>query len=205
MHSLAVWIETVLVPFLGPPGLFIAALLDAFLFLPEINDILVISWSAARPQTAWLSVAMVTLGSLTGCSALWWVGVRGGEPFLERRFGKERVERTRDTFQRWDLLALAVTAVMPPPVPFKVFVFSAGVFGISFRRFVVTVLVARGLRYTAWAAMGVIYGDRALMQLRGVDAWFEAHLPAGVGACAVLMMVGLAVYHRRRRGRATAS
>jgi membrane protein YqaA with SNARE-associated domain len=85
MHKVFVWVQSVLIPFLGPVGLFLTAFLDSsFLSLPEINDFLVVTSSALRPGLAWLYVAMTTLGSVVGCLALREIGVRGGEPWLER-------------------------------------------------------------------------------------------------------------------------
>src|SRR5207302_10571345 len=128
------------------------------------------------PSRAWLAVLATTLGSLAGCGALWLIGKRGGEPFLVRKFGAEKVDRTRRAFRRWDLLALAVPAVLPPPMPFKMFVFSAGVFGVPYARFLVTLAIARGLRYMGWGAAGVLYGSKAVVALAALDIWFAEHL-----------------------------
>ena len=202
MHKVVLWIQQVLVPALGPAGILIVAFFDSsFLSIPEINDILVVTSSAAHPRLAWLYALSATVGSLLGCAVLWTVGRRGGEALLVKRFGKERVERTRDAFRRWDVLALALPAVMPPPMPFKVFVLSAGVFGFSGRRFAITLLVARGLRYSVWAALGAFYGDEALQMLKAVDGWFSDRLGlllAIVGA--VTLALVLAWWWRRRRG-----
>lgn len=194
MHKAVLWVQTVFVPAVGPLGLFVVAFLDSsFLSLPEINDILVVTSASAHPGQAWLYAAMATLGSLAGCLALWKVGNRGGEPLLIRRFGPERVTRTRAAFRRWGVLAIAIPAVLPPPMPFKIFVLSAGVFGFPVRRFALTLLVARGLRYSFWAFMGVTYGTRALLLLQRSDAWFRDHWPyfvvLGGGALAALLLV----------------
>jgi membrane protein YqaA with SNARE-associated domain len=114
MHKVVLWIQTVLLPALGPSGLFFVAFCDSsFLSLPEINDILVVTSSAHNPGGAWIPITMATLGSLAGCTVLWEIGRRGGEPLLERRFGKAQVARTRAAFGRWDLLTLAIPAVLP--------------------------------------------------------------------------------------------
>ena len=128
MYRVLSWIQGVLIPQLGPLGLVAVAFLDSsFLSLPEINDILVVSAALANPATAWLPITLTTLGSVTGCSVLWFMGRRGGEALLERRFGRERTARTREAYRRWGILALAVPALFPPPVPFKIFVLMAGV------------------------------------------------------------------------------
>lgn len=193
-------------PFLGPAGVFLAAFLDSsFLSLPEINDLLVVTAAARAPESAWLYVCMATLGSLAGCSVLWLVARRGGEALLYRRFGAERVVRTREAFRRWDVLALAVPALLPPPMPFKIFVLCSGVFGISFQRFALTLLVARGVRYLAWAFVGLRYGDQAMVLLRRFDAWFAEHLPLMLVLLGVAMLAWLLARAGKRRREARAS
>jgi membrane protein YqaA with SNARE-associated domain len=199
---LVLWIQQVLVPALGPVGVLLVAFLDSsFLSIPEVNDIIVITAAARNPGTAWIYVLMATLGSLGGCAALWALGRRGGEAFLVKRFGPSRVERTRAAFHRWDVLALALPALLPPPMPFKIFVLSAGVFGFKWRRFAVTIFLARGVRYTVWAVGGAVYGDEALAILRRTDQWFGQNLPMvlAVSVSLTLLGVGLWIVRRRRR------
>jgi membrane protein YqaA with SNARE-associated domain len=199
MHKAILWVQGTLVPLLGPPGVFVVAFLDSsFLSLPEINDILVVTAAAGNPRMVWLHVLMATLGSVAGCSALWAVGRKGGEPLLVRRFGAERVERTRRTFAKWDILALAIPSMLPPPMPFKVFVLSSGVFGIPYRRLVTTLLVARGLRYAFWALMGVLYGAQAIGYLQAFDTWFREQAPALAVVLLAAVLAGLAVWVSRR-------
>lgn len=195
MHKVVLWIQTVLVPTIGPPGLFVVAFMDSsFLSLPEINDILVVTSSSAHPGHAWLYALMATLGSLAGCLVLWELGRRGGEAVLVRRFGTLRVERVRAAFHRWDVLAIAIPAVLPPPMPFKIFVLSAGVFGFPLKRMAVTLVVARGLRYAVWAVLGAVYGDEALEWLQRFDRFFAgnwAYLVVIVGTVAVAVLIVL--------------
>jgi membrane protein YqaA with SNARE-associated domain len=204
MHRVFVWVQEVLIPFLGAPGIFVAAFLDSsFLSIPEINDFLMVTSCAANPSRAPLYISMTTLGSLAGCSALWWLGKRGGEGFLVRRFGAARVEQTRQRFKRWDVLALAIPSLLPPPVPFKIFVVSAGVFGIPYRRLAVTLILARGARYLFWGVMGILYGDEALELLRAVDRWFGDRMSIILTLVAALI-VGLAAVYALRKLRAPA-
>jgi membrane protein YqaA with SNARE-associated domain len=199
MHRLIVWIQEVAVPVLGAPGVFLAAFLDSsFLSLPEINDLLVVTSAASSPERGWLFALTATLGSVAGCSVLWWIGWKGEEDLLERRFGVHRVSKAREAFHRWDFLALAVPAILPPPMPFKIFVIAAGVFGFSFRRFVLTLLLARGLRYAAWAAVGVWYGERAILVFKAVDDWMSARLPWLLAMATAALLGWLAWWWRSR-------
>jgi membrane protein YqaA with SNARE-associated domain len=204
MHELVVWMQAKLIPFLGPPGMMLVAFFDSsFLSLPEVNDIFLVTESAARPGSAWMYVIATTLGSVAGCSALWLLGKRGGEPLLVRRFGAARVEQTRRAFRRWDLLALAVPAILPPPMPFKIFIFSSGVFGVPYRRFVLTVAMARGLRYATWGVLGSLYGARAIEYLKSFDEWFDRNdvIVIPVFVLSVILALLIAV-RRQRRARA---
>jgi membrane protein YqaA with SNARE-associated domain len=199
MHDFVVWLQETLVPLLGPGGMLVVAFVDSsFLSIPEVNDVFVVTSSAARPERAWLYVLVTVLGSVGGCSALWLVGKRGGEPLLVRKFGKERVESTRVAFRRWDLLALAIPALLPPPMPFKVFVFSAGVFGVPYYRFVATVGLARGVRYSAWGILGSLYGVRAMDYLKAFDLWFQANAVILLPVFLVVVLIGLLLAWRRQ-------
>jgi membrane protein YqaA with SNARE-associated domain len=189
--------QTVLVPLLGSPGMFLVAFCDSsFLSLPEINDILSVTSAAADPSAAWHNELKTTLGSVAGWTVLWELGRRGGEAFLVKRFGAHRVDRVRAAFQRYDILALAVPAILPPPMPFKIFVLSAGVFGFPYERFFTTLMIARGIRYTFWAIVGTIYGDEALDVLKRFDGWFQAHLGLVFGATAAVSLLTAALLHR---------
>ena len=206
MQKFIAWIQAVLIPTLGAPGLFVVAFLDSsFLSIPEVNDLLVITAAMNDPATVWVSILMAMLGSLAGCLLLYWIGLRSEESLLIRRFGAERTRRVREAFQRFDVLSLAVPAVLPPPAPFKIFVLAAGVFEFSLGRVIATLVVARGLRYSLWAVVGIVYREQALSLLRLVDQWGGRHLAFVLAALSVTTLAALAyVAWRRRRRKARA-
>ena len=198
MHKVVLWVQTVLVPMLGAPGMFIVAFLDSsFLSFPEINDILLVTSSHIHPGRAWLYALTTTLGSVAGCLVMWELGRRGGEAFLARKFGAGRVARVRQSLEKWGVLTIAIPAVLPPPMPFKIFVVAAGVVGFSGRKLALTLLIARGLRYAFWAAMGTYFGDEALEWLERFDAWFADRWAAVLIVLGGLILAVLLVWWSR--------
>jgi membrane protein YqaA with SNARE-associated domain len=147
---------------LGGPGLFLIAFLDSsFLSFPEVNDLLII-WLTTRHEERMVYYAlMTTLGSIAGCLALYTVARKGGEAFLRKRFSPEYLERAMAIFRRYGLLAILVPSILPPPMPFKIFVLAAGVARVRVVDFILAIAIGRGLRYFGWGLLAVYYGDEA--------------------------------------------
>jgi membrane protein YqaA with SNARE-associated domain len=148
---------------LGGPGVFVAAFLDSsFVSLPNVNDFLVIVM-AARDK-AWMPyyAAMATAGSVVGCYVIYVLAEKGGEAFLQKRLKQAHLDRVLRLYQRHGLFALMIPALLPPPMPFKLFVLAAGVANVRPLSFVVAITVARGIRYIALGWLAVTYGDAAL-------------------------------------------
>ena len=64
------------------------------------------------------------------------------------------------------MLALFVSALLPPPAPFKIFVLMSGVARIPWSGFLTVVGIGRGLRYLIAGILAVRYGDQAIDFLR---------------------------------------
>jgi len=154
------WISAVL-PTMGVGGIFLAAFLDSsFLSLPLINDILVIEMSVLHPARMPLYAVTATLGSLAGCLLLFFLARKGGEVYFQRHAGG-RAARIRGWLQQNAFLAVAVPSILPPPMPFKLFVLGAGVFQVGVRPFSLALVAGRGFRYFALGILAVKYGEQA--------------------------------------------
>ena len=66
------------------------------------------------------------------------------------------------TLQRHGMVAVLIPSILPPPMPFKVFVLLAGAAGISVAKFTSAVLIGRGARYLLLGILAVRYGDFAI-------------------------------------------
>jgi len=162
MQRLLAWVQGFALS-LGGPGLFIIAFLDSsFLSFPEVCDLLIV-WLTVRHKERMLFYAlMTTAGSIAGCFALYLVGQRGGEAFLKRRFKAGHVERAMAVFRRYGLLAVIVPSLLPPPMPFKIFVLAAGVAKVRRFDFLVAVAIGRGIRYFGEGFLALWYGEAAI-------------------------------------------
>lgn len=183
MRKFVDWVQALALG-LGAPGLFLAALLDSsFVSLPEVVDILLIWMTTQHKSRMVLYAASATLGSVVGCLMLYAVG-RKGDQFIQRRFSPARVERALGAFRRFGLMAVLIPSLLPPPMPFKIFVLLAGAAGISTGRFALAIGIGRGIRYFGEGLLAVWYGDAALKFLetngRTVSLWLAGILVAGV-------------------------
>ena len=152
----------------GAPGLTLVAFVDSsFLTLPELADILIVVFSIRQPHLWLYFAAMTTLGSVAGSSALYAVGRKGGEALVRRGFHERHIDRSLAWFQRHGAVALVVPAMLPPPMPFKLFVLMAGVSGVRTLPFVTAVTIGRGLRYSGVAWLARVYGHDALTFIEG--------------------------------------
>src|SRR5947208_2839725 len=150
----------------GPAMLLIGALDSSLLSLPEINDYLVVMRCYKHPHAVFIFPLFAALGSVIGCWLLYTIICRGGQALLRRRFRVEHIQRVERAYARFGILALAVPALLPPPMPFKIFVATAGAMEFPRRRFLITVLIARSLRYYVEGILAVFYGERVLRFLK---------------------------------------
>jgi len=180
---------------LGGPGLFIIAFLDSsFLSFPEVNDLLIVWLTTQHEERMVYYAFMTTLGSISGCLALYGVARRGGEAFLRKRFSSQYVDRAMERFRRFGLLAILIPSVLPPPTPFKIFVLAAGVSKVRLVDFILAVAIGRGVRYFGEGLLAVYYGDRAAAFLHDN----AAVVGLGVAVVALVIGGGWFVWQRRR-------
>ncbi len=167
-ETISVWLKEVLLPY-GGFGLMLLAVCDSsFVSLPEVNDILLMTFSISNPGGMVTYATLTTLGSLIGCALLYGVGRKGGEAFLRRtpRMTDDKLVRIQNWYRRHGVLAVIIPSLLPPPTPFKIFVLSAGAFGISWPKFIAAVVVGRGIRYFSEGILAVIYGPAAIEFVR---------------------------------------
>jgi membrane protein YqaA with SNARE-associated domain len=157
---LPLWLQAI-VASAGGLGLFLIAFLDSsVLTFPVINDLLLINLSIRNPARMPYYAAMATVGSVTGCLLLYYIARKGGEAMFHKHAGP-RAHKIHAWIQRNGFVSILVTALLPPPNPFKVFVIAAGAFEMPVQTFVLGLLAARAIRFFGEGFLAIRYGDQA--------------------------------------------
>ena len=181
---------------LGGLGLIPLGLLDnSPIPLPGIMDVATIVLSA-RQQQLWLYYAlMATAGSVIGGFASYRLARKGGKEALERRFSPRKVDKVCKIFERWGFGAIAIPALLPPPVPMVPFLFAAGAMQYPVRKFLVALTLGRIPRYMILAYLAARYG-------RQIIAFIASHgHPIVVTIIVVLIATAAVVFYFRGGGR----
>ncbi|MDU8941967.1 YqaA family protein [Ovoidimarina sediminis] len=141
-------------------ALAIVAFVESSVF-PIPPDLLMIPMILARPRMAFQIAALATVCSVLGGLAGYWIGAQAfdqiGRPVLES-LGKgdamaEFNQRFND-FGFWPVLIAGVT-----PFPYKVVTIMSGWTGLPLGTFIVTSIIARGLRFFVVAALLWKFGE----------------------------------------------
>ena len=180
---------------LGAWGVFVISILDSAAFGVPM-DPLVAGYVYSNPHKAWLYCLAGALGSALGSIIPYGLGRAGGELFLLKRISQARLQRIRDRFEKQEFLALMVPAMLPPPTPFKLLVFSAGVFEMKFPAFLLAIITGRLVRFGILSVLTVIFGPQIVAETRSL---IKSHPALLVLIIVGLILVGYLIYRLLRQ------
>jgi membrane protein YqaA with SNARE-associated domain len=172
-------------------GVGLVALLDSS-SIPVPMDLILAGYVWADKGHFWLYTLLASAGSAVGGLVPYGLGRAGGELFLLKRINRERFEQMRNHFERQEFLALMIPSMLPPPTPWKVFVFAAGVFEMRILPFMLAVFCGRMIRWLLLSLLVLKLGPSAVE----VVAHHALTALAVVGGLAV---VGFALWYWRKK------
>jgi membrane protein YqaA with SNARE-associated domain len=191
LAAIARWLEVHVIGlpiYLAAPAMIIIGALDSSLLsLPEINDYLVVGRCFRDHSAAFYFPLFAATGSVIGCFLLYTIVRRGGQAVLRKRFNLQSIKRVESAYERFGFFAIAVPAILPPPLPFKIFVATAGALEYPRWKFLLTVMIARSLRYYVEGILAVYYGRRVLLFMKDNGLVI-------VSIVATLVLIALVIY-----------
>jgi membrane protein YqaA with SNARE-associated domain len=162
-HVLVEW-KLVILPVLlkwGIWGVGAVAVLDSSSIPVPMDAILALYVWNDKPHF-WFYCLMAAAGSALGGLLPYGLGRAGGELFLLKRVNRAKFERLRTRFERQEFLAVMIPSMMPPPTPWKVFIFASGVFEMRVPNFLLAVFVGRMVRWLALSLLVLKLGPGAV-------------------------------------------
>lgn len=178
---------------LGIWGAFVIAFVDSA-SIPVPMDLVIGGYVWADKPHYYLYCALGAAGSCLGGLVPFFLGRAGGELFLLKRINREKFERIRDRFERQEFLAMLIPSMLPPPTPWKAFVFGAGVFNMKIPNFLAAVFVGRLIHYLLLAWLTIRYGPEMVHVAGGLVRKHAGGFLIGLSVLAGLLLI---VYVRR--------
>lgn len=181
------WLIAILKP-LGFWGVGAISMLDSST-IPVPMDLIISGYVWADRRHFFLYCLMAAIGSSIGGLLPFYLGRAGGEIFLLKRVNRARYEQLRDRFERQEFFALFVPSMLPPPTPWKLFVFGAGVFKMKIRDFLAAVFLGRLVRFTAEGLLVLYYGPEIVTVVHDLAKKHLAAMLTGVGIVLGLLLL----------------
>jgi membrane protein YqaA with SNARE-associated domain len=187
MHEIIFLIKQLFIPY-GIWGLLLLSFLDStFVPMPQVIDTLVIVLSLSKPHLMAFYALSAVVGSLLGTSILYFLGKKGGQALLHKKLSRGGMERIQYLLHKYDILSILLAGIIPPPFPYKAFIFAVGAFQLLYHRFLLAVFVSRSCRFYLEGVMTVLYGEEVITFLRERPL-FAAFIIPGV------FLVGFLIY-----------
>jgi membrane protein YqaA with SNARE-associated domain len=157
-HSVRRWLIH-----LGALGFLPLGLIDSSIIpLPGSMDVLTIILAARSPEFWFYYAVMATIGSVLGGFVTYRLARKGGEKSMEKRLSAKSIKKVVKLFERWGFAAIAIPALLPPPMPLVPFLLAAGAMQYSVKKFLLAMALGRIARYTILACLAARYGRKML-------------------------------------------
>jgi membrane protein YqaA with SNARE-associated domain len=180
----------------GIVGVLLVSIVDSSfvpLPIPGLTDIMVVVLAAQHANLI-LLVGAATVGSFLGGFFSYQVGQSGGLALLEKHVPPRIFKPVCTWMNGHAIWAVALPAVLPPPMPLSPFVLAAGALNMSRNKFLSTFTVSRLLRHAAAAGIGIYYGPQVVHMWNMFSRKWGTPILIGVWS---LILISLAIAFRK--------
>jgi membrane protein YqaA with SNARE-associated domain len=149
------WWKVIVLPAIASLGLWgvgLVAILDSSSIPVPMDAVLAVFVWNNKSHFLFCCI-LASLGSSIGGLLPYGLGRAGGELFLLKRINRARFDTLRLRFEKQEFLAVMIPSMLPPPAPWKLFVFGAGVFEMRVLPFMLAVFTGRMVR---WLILSVL-------------------------------------------------
>jgi membrane protein YqaA with SNARE-associated domain len=185
---------------LGGPGLILLGIADNSLIpLPGSMDVLTIILAASHREWWFYYSIMATVGAVLGGYLTYRLGSKGGKELLEQKFRKDKIDKVYRKFAERGFWAVAIPAMLPPPVPIVPFLLAAGALQYSRKKFIAALATGRAVRFGIIGFVSAHYGPQIF---RFFSRYYKPALYTLIGLAVIGGLTALLFYLRHRRNRA---
>jgi membrane protein YqaA with SNARE-associated domain len=175
---------------LGALGFIPLGLLDSSVIpLPGSMDVLLVVLAAQNPEL-WLYYALIaTLGSVIGGFVTYRIARKGGKETLERKLRPKTLKKVASILEHWGFGAIALAALLPPPMPLVPFLLTAGAMQYSVKKFISALTLGRIIRYAILGFLAAHYGRQVLNVLS-----LDDHPALLVSICVIAAVIAFLIF-----------
>ena len=180
---------------LGAIGFVPLGIADASPFpVPGSMDILLVVLSAHHKDLWPFYALAATLGAVIGGYVTYRLARKGGQQALEKKTKPKMLKRVKRWFERSGFAAVAIPALLPPPIPMVPFLMAAGAAQYPLKKFLAALTMGRLARYLILAFLAARYGTQLASWLR--ELWNPVPITITVIA---MIAIGLWLFLRYRQ------
>lgn len=184
-----VWLPAIL--HLGLWGAGPIAILDSS-SIPVPMDAILAVWIWNDKPHFWAYIVLAAAGSAIGGLVPYGLGRAGGELFLLKRINRQRFEAMRNRFEQQEFWAMAIPSMLPPPTPWKICVFAAGVFEMRVSLFMLAIFTGRLIRWLVLSLLVIELGPGAVQIV-------QHHALTVLAVVLLLALIAFALWWRKKR------
>ena len=169
----------------GGPGLIVLGILDSSIIpIPGSMDAATILLCADQRKWWPYYAFMATTGAVIGGYLTYRLARGEGKGRLARRLKPSQMKKVHKIVAKWGFGAIAIPALLPPPLPMVPFLIAAGATQYPRNKFLAALILGRAVRYTILGLLAAFYG-------RAIFASFSRHTHAIVWTAVALAVAWL--------------